>query len=192
MTLELEANGSLFVVFRRAGEAPQVVAQHAEARIEPLKTEPWWISFDLGVQGKRTERSEELFDWSQKAHYELRYHSGTVEYRTSFNYKPRKGERVILRLGRVCDVAAVTLNGKACGVAWTEPYEVDLTDALQKGENKLLIEVSNTWANALLGAEQGKAPFRGIWTNAPYRRKEQTLLPAGLLGPLELEITQPK
>lgn len=192
LTLELEANGSLFVVFRRAGEAPKVVAQHAEARIEPLKTEPWWISFDLGVQGKRTERSEELFDWSQKAHYELRYHSGTVEYRTSFNYKPRKGERVILRLGRVCDVAAVTLNGKACGVAWTEPYEVDLTDALQKGENKLLIEVSNTWANALLGAEQGKAPFRGIWTNAPYRRKEQTLLPAGLLGPLELEITQPK
>ena len=187
--LPLDANGSIFVVFRRAGEP--VVTAAVESRVEPLKTTPWWISFDLGVQGKRTERSEELFDWSKQSHYELRYHSGTVEYRTSFVYKPRKGERVVLRLGRVCDVAAVTLNGKKCGVAWTAPYEVDLTEALLRGENKLLIEVSNTWANALYGAEHDKAPFRGIWTNAPYRRKEQTLLPAGLLGPLELEITKP-
>ena len=190
LTLTLDSHESLFVVFRRAGSPSKEVAATPQKRIESLQTAPWWISFDLGVQGKRTERSEELFDWSKQSHYELRYHSGTVEYRTTFNFKPRKGERVVLRLGRVCDVAAVTLNGKACGIVWTAPYEVDITDALRKGENTLRIDVSNTWANALLGAEQHKAPFRGIWTNAPYRRKEQTLLPAGLLGPLELEFTK--
>lgn len=192
LTLTLEANESIFVVFRRAGE-PRVVAPVAvEQRIVPLETAPWWVSFDLNVQGKRTERRTELFDWSKESHHELRYHSGRVEYRTTFRYKPRKGERVVLRLGRVCDVAAVSVNGKACGTVWTAPYEVDVTDALQKGENKLLITVSNTWANALLGQELGKAPFRRIWTNANYRRKEQTLLPAGLMGPLELVIEREK
>lgn len=50
--------------------------------------------------------------------------------------------------------------------------------------NELEIEVTNTWANALQGADEGKAPFDGIWTNAKYRRAERTLLPAGLLGSL--------
>ncbi len=190
LQLTLDAYESRFVVFRRAGEPREVQSSRHKVRTLPLETAPWWVSFDLNEQGKRTERRTELFDWSQQPHYELRYHSGTVEYRTTFRHKPRKGERVVLRLGRVCDVAAVTVNGKACGIAWTAPYEVDITEALQKGENKLLIEVSNTWANALLGAELGKAPFRHIWTNAPYRRKEQTLLPAGLLGPLELVIEE--
>ena len=36
------------------------------------------------------------------------------------------------------------------------------------------------WANALLGADEGKAPFDGIWTNAKYRRGDKTLIPAGL------------
>lgn len=192
LQLRLAGNESCFVVFRRAGEPAVTEPETVETRIVPLETEPWWVSFDLNEQGKRTERRAELFDWSQEAHHELRYHSGRVEYRTSFRYKPRKGERVVLRLGRVCDVAAVTLNGKACGIVWTAPYEVDVTEALQKGENNLLITVSNTWANALLGQERGKAPFRHIWTNATYRRKEQTLLPAGLLGPLELAIRSSK
>lgn len=188
LKIALEGNASCFVVFRRAGVPSAVKEQERLQRVEPLKTAPWWVSFDLNEQGKRTERRTELFDWSQEAHHELRYHSGRVEYRTSFNYKPRKGERVVLCLGRVCDVAAVTVNGKPCGIAWMAPYEVDVTEALKKGENKLLVTVSNTWANALLGQELGKAPFRNIWTNGTYRRKEQTLLPAGLMGPIELRI----
>ena len=76
------------------------------------------------------------------------------------------------------------MNGVDCGTIWTAPYRADITGALKKGINELEIEVTNTWANALTGADEGKAPFDGIWTNAKYRRAEKTLLPAGLLGPL--------
>jgi hypothetical protein len=63
---------------------------------------------------------------------------------------------------------------------------VEIGSALKKGMNTLEIAVCNTWANALNGAEQGKAPFDGIWTNANYRRAEKNLLPAGLVGPVKL------
>ncbi|MDE6466801.1 MAG: hypothetical protein K2L44_08875, partial [Duncaniella sp.] len=68
------------------------------------------------------------------------------------------------------------------------PYEVDVTDAIKKGRNELVIDVTNTWANALLGADQGKAPFDGIWTNGKFRRAEKTLIPAGLLSVPTLKI----
>ena len=77
----------------------------------------------------------------------------------------------------------VWVNGKDCGIAWTAPYEVDITEALKKGKNTIEIEVVNTWHNALRGLDNGKAPYDGIWTNAKYRTKGNELLPAGLLAP---------
>ena len=110
-----------------------------------------------------------------------------MTYTTTFQHRGKPRGTVRLSLGRVCDVAHVYVNGKDCGIVWTDPYEVDITPALRRGKNTLKVVVVNTWANALLGAEQGKSPFGGIWTNARYRMKEQTLLPAGLLGPLQLK-----
>ena len=85
-------------------------------------------------------------------------------------------------MGKVCNLATVRVNGVDCGTIWTAPYRTNITAALKEGTNELEIEVTNTWANALKGADEGKAPFSGIWTNAKYRRQEKTLLPAGLLG----------
>ena len=93
-------------------------------------------------------------------------------------------------LGTVYNLATVRVNGVDCGTIWTAPYRANITGALKKGTNELEIEVTNTWANALTGVDEGKAPFDGIWTNAKYRRAEKTLLPAGLLGPLSFSITE--
>ena len=83
-------------------------------------------------------------------------------------------------------MATVYVNGKDCGVAWTSPYEVDITDALQKGENTLQIAVTNTLANALRGSDQGKAPFDGICTNVKYRLPGDGVIPAGWFVPYSL------
>ena len=92
----------------------------------------------------------------------------------------------MLSVGEVRDIARVYVNGTDCGIAWTTPYEVDITRVLKRGKNTVCIEVVNTWANALRGADCGKPPFEGIWTNAKYRMKGDRLLPAGLMGPVEL------
>lgn len=183
--LALEPSESVFVVFSKTDALPQglpLVLNH----IQPLQAKGWKLHFNalnLDV------RQDSLTDWSLSENEKIRYYSGTAVYTTTFNWKTKLGEeRIFLNLGKVKDVATVRINGKECGTVWTAPYEVEATHVLKKGKNMLEIEVANTWANALLGADSGKAPFAGIWTNGKYRRAEKTLLPAGLLGGLRWEV----
>ena len=137
-----------------------------------------------------TLKSQQLFDWSQHANDKIRYFSGHARYTTTLKLKKDEVPqgRAWLSFPNVKDIAHVWINGKDCGIAWTAPYEVEITGALKKGKNKIEIEVVNTWHNAIRGADQGKAPFDGIWTNAKYRTKGDGLLPAGLLVEPEIKI----
>ena len=149
----------------------------------PLKTKEWTITFD--ETGKNVT-AKELFDWSSSTDNSIKYYSGHATYETTFKHNGKNKGRVMLDLGKVENIATVYVNGKKCGTAWLAPYTVDITDAVKKGKNTLRIEVVNTWANALLGNDNGTAPFEGIWTNGKYRRAEKTTLPAGLLGPIKI------
>ena len=53
-----------------------------------------------------------------------------------------KGKRVYLEIADVHDYAKVTLNGKELGAAGWQPYRWDVTGALKKGANDLVIEVN--------------------------------------------------
>ena len=77
------------------------------------------------------------------------------------------------------------VNGIDCGTAWTYPYRVDISKALKPGMNKIRIEVSNTWANRLIGDTLSQEK-RITWTNAPFRLAGKPLLPAGLTGPVRI------
>ena len=128
-------------------------------------------------------KNQPLFDWSKHQNDKIRYFSGHARYKTTWTVKNKKAvkNRSWIAFPNVKDIAHVWVNGKDCGYAWTAPYEVEVTGALKKGSNKIEIEVVNTWHNALRGADQGKAPYDGIWTNAKYRTKGDGLLPAGLI-----------
>ena len=141
-------------------------------------------SFDITFKESGiTLKNQQLFDWSKHHDDKIRYFSGHALYKITWPLKEKKvlKKRAWLSFPNVKDIAHVWVNGKDCGIAWTAPYEVEITGALKKGNNKIEIEVVNTWHNALRGADQGKAPYNGIWTNAKYRTKGDALLPAGLI-----------
>ena len=146
-----------------------------------INSEPWTVSFrEAGL----TIKAQTLFDWSQHADDRIRYFSGHARYTTTWKLKKNEVPqgRTWLSVPNVKDIAHVWINCKDCGIAWTAPYEVEITGALKKGKNTIEIEVVNTWHNALRGLDAGKAPYEGIWTNAKYRTKGDDLLPAGLLA----------
>ena len=184
-TITLPAYGSLFVSYQQSeySHAGNKTFPRWEQNIPTLgiNSEPWTVSFrEAGL----TIKAQTLFDWSQHADDRIRYFSGHARYTTTWKLKKNEVPqgRAWLSFPNVKDIAHVWINGKDCGIAWTAPYEVEITGALQKGKNTIEIEVVNTWHNALRGLDAGKAPYDGIWTNAKYRTKGDDLLPAGLLA----------
>jgi hypothetical protein len=177
-TISLSAHASCFYVVTDFAVA--ALPREDNNAFTVLKTNfcPWKITF-LNT-GKRIT-SDSLFDWTTSTDPSIKYYSGTAVYTTTFNIEGRG--RSFLDLGNVQNIASVYVNGICCGTVWMAPYMVDITSAVKEGKNTLKIDVTNTWANALLGSDLGTPPFAGIWTNAKYRRAEKTLLPAGLLGP---------
>ena len=193
LSLTFPAYGSLFVClssgvdYRGADHRPVPVTTCLHQR-RPTDNVSWKLTGGWDITFREnglTLHTDTLFDWSRHPADSIRYFSGHARYATTLKIKGRPASTV-LRLGTVCDVAHVWVNGTDCGILWTDPFEVDITPALRKGKNRLEIEVVNTWHNALRGADTGHAPFGGIWTNATYRTKGDALISAGLLGPLQI------
>jgi hypothetical protein len=108
---------------------------------------------------------------------DLKTFSGTGTYRQSFTLEAgalAKGNRVILDLGEVHDMATVSVNGKTLPPAITAPFRVDLTGAVRAGTNELTIAITNTPQNAMLDPKA-----------SGYKMLKPVA--AGLIGPVTLE-----
>jgi hypothetical protein len=187
VTLDLPANGSTFVVFRRAVSRPAGSAP-ATARGAMALDGGWTVGFD----GAPIELPS-LTSWTAQPDQAVKYFSGTATYRKRFTVPAGwigRG-RTRLDLGRLWAIGEVTLNGKSLGIVWTPPYEVDCTAALREGSNELTVEITNTWFNRLVGDARLPAERRVTRTNTPASggRPWSALEPveSGLFGPVRLE-----
>ena len=186
LPLRFEAAQSVFVVFRGPTDLAGEWGRPNQPAPEPVAdvAGEWTVTFDSARGGPaEPRRIGQLFDWSEDA--ALRAYSGTGEYRTHFVWKGGHG-RVWLDLGRVENLAEVSVNGEPCGVAWTAPYRVEITGALRPGRNELRIAVTNTWRNRLIADSTLDPAKRVTATTAPDRWSKEPVLPAGLLGPVRL------
>lgn len=176
---------------------------------------PWQVSLDSPVDQKHSVNLPALISLTSHTDPSVKYFSGTATYSTKFEISDLKSP-IYLDLGKVHDLARVTVNGKDLGVLWQRPFTLDISSALKIGENHLEIAVTNTWHNRLVGDEQFPADFEWgedrsdkghamktypEWfvKNQPrpekdrkcfviwyYHRKDTALLPAGLIGPVTL------
>jgi hypothetical protein len=194
LPLRLAPSGSVFVVLRQAtrvrseAEGPNEPERRIVERLEGA----WDVSF--GPRGGGPHEPllfDRLVSWAERPEHGVRHYSGTAVYERGFRWEPPAGgrPRAFLDLGDVAHLAEVTVNAKPCGVAWTPPYRVEITDALRPGDNRLRIEVTNTWANRLIGDLSLPERERLAWTTASSTLVEgRPLRQAGLLGPVTVVI----
>ena len=145
-TVTLPPYGSMFICMGR-----DICTQSGKQTTPPWENtipmqkaidQPWDITFrESGLQLK----NQPLFDWSQHEDHQIRYFSGHARYTTTWKLKAKEVPtgRAWLSLPNVKDIAHVWINGKDCGIAWTIPYEVEITGAQKKEKNKIEIEVVN-------------------------------------------------
>ena len=183
--LNLDPYASVFIILSRQDTFQSKPALTAKKSV--VIANNWKVQFDPGNRGPvKAVVFPKLTDWSQSNDSSIRYYSGTATYTQPFNLAKNSNEQYWLDLGKVADMAEVTVNGIDCGTAWTPPYRVDITKALKAGRNELKIAVTNTWANRITGDQRLPEKQRLTHTNAPYRLEGKALLPAGLLGPVRI------
>jgi len=193
LAVKLAPNASLFVIFKKATKGPPVKQTKNWVDFQNAQTisGAWEVKFDpvYGGPEKAVEFSS-LTDWSTHPDTLIKYYSGTASYTKSFKTNVSTKKPVWLDLGKVANIAEVKINGISCGIVWTAPYRVDISKALKKGANQLTIEVTNTWANRLMGDQRLPEDKRITKTTAPYRLEGQPLQEAGLLGPVVLMVEE--
>lgn len=147
---------SFFIVFRKPVSNPSGAPNFPDRKTLLALDGQWQVTFDPKWGGPAGPVSfASLQDWARHGDKGIRHYSGTAVYRKNFNFQ-HKAETgtCILSLGDVRHLARVRLNGRDLGVVWTRPWDVDATSALRDGGNQLEIEVTNVWANRLIGDEQ--------------------------------------
>jgi hypothetical protein len=184
--------GSWFVVFREPSR--QHPATAAVNSITPLAVQDisshWTVRFDPKWGGPATAQFGKLVSWTSRPEPGIQYYSGTAVYEKSFNWKPAvtppATSRLYLDLGNVHEIAGIKINGKSCGIVWSPPWRVDISDAIKSGENKLDIEVVNLWANRVIG--DARSPEGKQYTRTNIRNLTATnfLIESGLLGPVRI------
>lgn len=189
--LEFGSYGSVFVVFRKdipADVSGTAASNYPSTHLLTTLSGPWTVNFDPKWGGPEKVIFDELVDWTNRPESGIKFYSGTAIYRKKFdlNELPPKGQRLILDMGELHEVASVRVNGQDLGVVWMKPARVDITSAVTKGENDLEITVVNLWPNRLKEDESLPKEKRLTETNIHKFTDATPLLPSGLIGPVNL------
>lgn len=161
--IELDVNDpadSFFVLFREEATAPSLVKASApvteldlfyndknELVAETFKAGSYTLTMSDGATNTLRvnvdSQSLPVADWkTESTDNEGFTETRVVEFKLPSNVG--KDQRAILDLGKVEIMAQVTLNGKTFDTLWMPPFELDVTDALQVGDNQLAVRLTST------------------------------------------------
>lgn len=191
--LRFEPFESFFVIFptpdAALDPAPVAKPNFTEPTVLGALEGAWDVAFDPAMGGPERVRFDALDDWSTRPEPGIRYYSGIATYRKTFDLPQGTdlppGSKLHLDLGEVQVMARVRVNGQDCGVAWTAPWRVDISNAVQAAGNTVEVEVANLWPNRMIGDARSPGQTFARTTYRPYQATHP-LLPSGLRGPVRL------
>lgn len=186
VNLDLAEAQSLFVVFNSPSRADRV-QKPAKGKSIDISGNSWTVSFPAGWGIEAPVVTDRLIPWKDMPlPAEGKAFSGTATYTTVLNLpKVEKGAQYVLNLGSVDMIACVRINGREFSPLWTEPYSVDISSALKKGENTVEIDVTSSWYNRLVYDFTLPEAERKTWTLEGFERDDE-LKSYGLFGPVTI------
>jgi hypothetical protein len=104
------------------------------------------------------------------------FFSGIMKYEKGISFK-EKPKKAVFKAEHVYEVMRVYVNDVLAGNCLTPPYQIELTDHLSEGENRIVIEVANT-----PGRDQWNYPM------PPFDFKHDPMEPSGMFGKVTLHI----
>lgn len=184
--LEMNAEDSFFVVFRKPSNATSFTAPKATPVVAATLDGAWSVTLQPKLGDAMNITLPALSSLSEQTDPAVKYFSGTAIYKKQFTLpKGTQPNSLWLDLGKVGELADVYVNGKLVGNTWHAPYRVAIGSAVKRGKNELEIRVANLWVNRLIGDAQPGAN-KTTFTSMPSYRADAPLRPSGLMGPVTL------
>jgi hypothetical protein len=203
--LVLNPISSRFVVFKDRSSGKNVagltkdlqfgLSRNISASTTIDLTKNWNVSFDTEMGGPESYQMEELTSWPDIDLDGVKYYSGTATYTREFTIEESllsKEMDIYVAFEDIQEIARIDINGNDCGIIWTPPYDANITQFVKTGMNKIVVEVTNTWNNRIVGDLKNPDERAFTKTNAKYKlTKTSSLLKSGLIGKAEI-ILQPQ
>jgi hypothetical protein len=198
------------------GETHNVTVSRAQTLL--VIPGPWQVRFPPNLGAPEQITLDDLSPLHEHPEFGVRHFSGTASYSNTFTIPATllaNDVRAVLDLGDVKYLAEVIVNGASAGILWMPPFQTDITDLLVSGDNKLTIQVTNLWANRLIGdqhfpaiaeykrgapgvnisAEWPEWLLKGETVPSPRvafaarssHSKDDPLPPSGLIGPVQIQ-----
>lgn len=175
---------------------------------KPFRKEPlsptvlsgeWTVTFTAGGPGLPAPfKTSKLGSWTLRSD-ELKKFSGTASYRISFDKPEEEAPAWELDLGKVCESAAVFLNGEKLGTLTGPTWKLIIDAAKLDDSNELEVRVTNLMANRISDMDKRGENYKIFYNiNFPARLRENTgtdglftaagwePLESGLIGPVSL------
>lgn len=174
----------------------------------------WKVCFPVDSKAPTEVRMNTLRSLHKHENFNIRHFSGKATYKKTFilTKKDLKDySKIMLDLGRVENIAEISVNGENPVLVWKAPYRIDITSVVKVGENSVTINVTNLYPNRIIGDEYlseryeydeygriVKLPFwyvnqqedsnreRVLFVPWKYYKNTDPLLEAGLLGPVRI------
>ena len=189
--LDFVPDDAVFVVFSGRGAAPSAEVVPAAVTASAEVAAPWNVRFQQERGAPESAVFEQLISYPESDDPGIRYFSGTAVYTNTFTLDAvPEGKALFLNLGKVRELACVSVNGQDCGILWKEPYRVDISAAVKAGENTLEVTVVNPWTNRLIGDKQPDCKEKIAFTSYEWFKADSPLHEAGLIGPVCLETVE--
>ncbi len=169
--LDLPAEGTAMVVFRRDGKATKYQAEKV-VNETPLAG-PWKMTFRHVNNSPPVEHTFAIGqDWRTTPGLEKFAGNATATVEIG-EIKLKDGQRCFLDFAKVHEVISVSHAGKELGVAWEPPYHIEITSAVKAGAKSVEIKVGNILA-------------------AAFDHYKDDKLPSGIFGPVKTVTTETK
>lgn len=163
-TFEEMVNGALYNYVKTTGEPQQIKGT-------------WTVRFvEGGPELPPDLEKQQLESWTNFGGEAVKIFSGTAKYTINLEFRIQNLEfpdAWLLDLGRVCESAVVTLNGKELGTLIGPPYRILILKDQLGDKNVLEVKVSNLMANRIADLDRRNVNWKKFYNiNFPARRKD--------------------
>ena len=191
------ADGSKGNAFVGLGEV-RFLAANKDGQAAPLEgVKIQSVSSELVAAGGFDRGANHLIDgsglgeaavgWNQQG---MPFYANGVAYTQSFKVEQLRGRYKVSVPRWYGSVAKVCVNGKLCGHLVSQPWEVDVTDAIRKGENTVEVIVIGTLKNTL-GPHHAGSNVGSAWPGMFHQTPEQGQPPGSAYHTLGYGLFEP-